>query len=580
MKYGWSLVLAAGLAGSSAVAQDRLPPPPAPVEKGVEFDRAENFDAFLRAYQRSGSPRLLIVADAPGWRDHGEVAEALRERVEGYFRAPEVEVIEPGALGVALADQIRAFARNEEYAAARAIGERAKADVVVLVRLAGPHAGSAGSYTIADLRRGTSIGKHSWIVRPAAGEDALTPTRVGEYSRAIARRVGAEFCRAYPEGGALANMRRVAVRLAGSLPDDDLVAFRDSLREVRGVKGDSVRLREHDGAPAGGTAEFDLFYAGELIDLRAEVARVTLDTMGMRARVVRAVEPAIDLVLEPTTLSAIGRSLSGGPESSRNRADREALRAAYERAGSPTLAFVVTTPVVAGDDAIAIATDTIPAGSPQGAGPAPLQHGEVNVIVGDRFGVDAFFPGAVDDRLIERELADRRRERLQDEAIDTVLVENKLVERVARLGLTPRDVSGAQAELLRSGALAPSGVPERVLAVELARKAGAGIVVSGVGRLVRDRASGEARRLSFTFRAYDAGSGDVLAAASVTRDLSPGDAPLNRMVDEIAAEATGSLAEQLLARWGRAAMTPVPPPATRVEVTTPQRTVTTEVTRP
>jgi hypothetical protein len=127
--------------------------------------------------------------------------------------------------------------------------------------------------------------------------------------------------------------------------------------------------------------------------------------------------------------------------------------------------------------------------------------------------------------------------------------EDKIAERLLQLGLQPRDIAGAQTEL--------SGKPEfkdrvwndRELGHALGKQAGADVVVSGVGRLVRDRASGSPQRMVLTMRAYDVSSGEMLGAASVQRTLGAGGESVVQAIEELSAEATAKLVTQMADRW-------------------------------
>lgn len=555
----WLVLIAGGVVGvPGAWAQGgRLPePPPA---KPEEPGRMEGLTEFLEAYSRAGRPRLLFVSQVVGasggvgktLRDEG-MLQGLASRLESRFRAPEVGIVNLPASELLTAQRSAELARNDEHAAARMLGQRANADVVVFVRMIEQPSrrdGSAysASYTIADLRRGTTIGGHAWDMYPDARDRGeFTAVRMGEYASAIARRVSRDFADAFPVGGAVEGGRPFTLRIVGDYEDDDLADFRDLVRSMRRVKADSVILRDDEQGHGQSSASFELFYSGDVVDLRRDARRAAVDAMGMEAEVLGSREGDVSLRLSPLGLSARERMLSGGAPSERNQGERRALLDAYEKAGKPTLAFVVNQAHAQQEAPL------VPAGQAATPGEAPAVAGDgVNIILGERvdLGRGTFDRDRFLERVIDRELLDRRRERRQDESIDVTLFENKMVERFVSLGLTPRDVSAAQSELNAPGGQAARSWSERELAFELGKRSGAEIVVSGVGRLVRDRASGAPLRVVFTLRAYRVAGGDVLAAASVQRDVASGVESINQSIEELSAEATGKLAAQLSDRW-------------------------------
>ena len=177
-----------------------------------------------------------------------------------------------------------------------------------------------------------------------------------------------------------------------------------------------------------------------------------------------------------------------------------------------------------------------------------------NIVIADRVGVSADGRSVIDPYLqmaVERDEIDRRKERRQDAAIDTMFFENKVVERLVQVGLKPRDISAAQVEM--ADELKGRAWKDRELAAALGKKSGADVVLSGVGRLVRDRESGRALRIVFTMRAYEVNGGTIIGATSISRDVSTGDRSFNQSLEELSAEATGKLVAQMSDAWARKA---------------------------
>lgn len=592
-------VLGGGVIGLAGMAhgQGRLPDPPAGKDPR-QAERIDNYDAWVEAYTRSGRPRMLFYTDivtkegVAAGADLGNVAR-LGNRLEEYFRNPEVILINPGAQAALTAQQVEQLHRNDEAAAAKIVGESMKSDVVVYVRLIeqqhrGDGSTYVGTYTIADLRQGTTLGKHSWDMTPDPREGQYTSPRMGEYAKAIARRVAQQYCEAYPGGGEAARggapapgttvvvespkgtvtvsspggeagarpvpapapsgaMRRFTLRLVGEYEEETLADFREAMRSIPGVRGDSVLLRGEEKSSATSVVTFECMYAGDALDLRTQVRRAAASQMGIEASVLGAREGSIELRLNPGTLSVRERALSGGAPTNRNADERAMLAYRYDKVGRPTIAIMMNQAVVA--DEAPIEVDAAP-----GGGNTALQQGDgVNIVIGDRVGVSGDGRAILDpfaQKVAERELRDVRKERRQDAVIDTMYFENKIAERLVQLGLRPKDVSGVQAEM--SQELSSRQWKDRELAFALAKKGGADVAMSGVGRLVRDRATQKPMRLTFTVRAYQVGDGVLIGSASVSRDVSDGLQTYDQVLDQMAADATGRMVAQMSDAWARA----------------------------
>lgn len=582
-------VMAAGvlsmIAGTALAQSGRLPDPPKSKEGVPSVGKIDNLDAFIAAYQRSSRPRLIVYVDVvsrEGQPVGGDIGDLVRlsSRVEEFFRHPDVVIVNAGAQSLLSARQVTELRRVDELEAARMVASAAKSDVVLFVRLVqqeGRRDGSTylGTMTLADLRQGTTLGRHSWEMTPEGGERwQYTSQRMGEYAKAIARKAAQYYIEAYPAASAtpaatgvhsgvetssspvasapaeaIGVMRRFSVLLVGNYEDDTLSDFRDSLRGIPGVRRDSVLLRDEDRGTSGAAASFEMMYAGDSLDLRTQVRRVAIAQMGMEATVIASREGSISVKLAPLGLSTRERALSGGPETARNADERAMLAYRYDKAGSPSIAVMVNEASVEVEDAIFIDPGTP---STNGSG---LQAGDgVNIVIADRVGVSADGRSVLDhyeQMATERDEIDRRKERRQDAAIDTMFFENKVVERLVQVGLKPRDISAAQVEL--ADELKAKAWKDRELAAALGKKSGADVVLSGVGRLVRDRESGRALRIVFTMRAYEVNGGTIIGAASISRDVSTGDRSFSQSLEELSAEATGKLVAQMSDAWARKA---------------------------
>lgn len=574
-----AVVLVAGtiIGNGSAMAQGRLPDPPAATTAAYTPGKIDNYSTFVATYQRSGRPRLFVYTDivtrngAAASGDIGDVTR-LSGRVEEFFRHPDVVLVNIGGQALLTAQQMTNLRANDEFAAAKMVGQSAKADVVLFVRLVeqeGRRDGSnyLGTMTLADLRQGTTLGRHTWEMSPEISDRGqYTSQRMGEYAKAIARKAAQMYIDAYPgaeeavaSGGveitssgkviqsSPAVMRRFSLLLVGDYEDDTLSDFRDAIKSIPGMRRDSILLRDEGRGNGGSVATFEMMYAGDSLDLRSQVRRAAVSQMGMEATVISSREGAIEVKLGALGLSTRERALSGGPETSRNADERAMLAYRYDKAGSPSIAVMMNEATVEVEDAIFIE----PVNNTQGG--SALQQGDgVNIVIGDRIGVSADGQSIVDpysQMYSEREEIDARKARRQDAAIDTMFFENKVVERLVQLGLKPRDVSAAQIDMADD--LAARTWKDRELAAALGKKSGADVVLSGVGRLVRDRETAKPVRIIFTLRAYQTSDGTIIGSASVSRDVSGGDRTFNQSLEELSAEATGKLVAQMSDAWNR-----------------------------
>ena len=544
-------------AGTALAQGGRLPDPPTPPPEPIYgAEKIALMPQFLEAYGRAARPRMLFYGDVQSKgganKDlaEGGLVNALLARLEDLFRDPEVIIIDKGSAEALASSQAEALRRNDEFAAAKMLGEASKADVVVYLRLievprAGGGIGYAASYVIADLRRGTSLGRYPWDMTPDPGAAGFDAYRIAEYARALSRRISVQFIEAFPASGSMAGMRRFTLRLVGEYAEDDLTGLRDALATSSGVKPGSVVLRSEERSNAQTMATLELAFSGDTMDLRRVARQAVTDRLGMEAQILDARDGGLELRLAPLGLTPRERLLVGGSETPRNLEARQQLASAYAKAGSPTIAVMV--------NRAAVETDESLAATPASDAKAPLQSGDgTNIVIADRVSVgsaalDAGLDGFT-QRAIDRELSDRRQDRREQTAVDLRQLEDKLLERIVQLGLKPKDISAAQSELLKTAE--PRAWDDRSLAFDLGKAAKAEIIVSAVGRLTRDRATGEPQRLTLTLRAFSTGSGDVLAATSIQRNLRDGES-LSASLEEVSAEATGKLVSQLADRWAK-----------------------------
>lgn len=544
------LILGLTTLAGTAIAQDRkpLPPPPAPEQTTLASERLVNMQAFLDAYRRAGSPRLLIATDAVGGDRAQSMGEVLGARLEDLFRDPEVIVINAQAQGFLGAQQREALRGNDEEAAARILARDAGADMVLTVTMneKSQRGCYSANYVITDLRQGTTLGRYAFDMLPDERSGQFDNYRMSEYARAIARRMSTQFIEAFPAAGAGA-MRRYTLRVVGDYTEDDLVMLRDALNTSEGVRTGSVNLRGEERSSATLVTTLDMLSSQDLLGVRATLRRAVADQLVMGSEVLDVKGQTINLRLAPLGLSERERALAGGPATSRNRAERDALAAAYEKAGRPTIAVMINRAVVQDSQGEATITTDKPN--------APLQQGDgTNIIIGERVGVGMGHHGWIDPltrTIAEQELKDRREERVEQREVDLRSVENRVVERLTSLGLSLKDVASAQADMNKAGDLSSHAWTDRELAATLGARSGAQVVLSGVAKVTRTRPGAFPVRIELTMRAYRVSDGVILGASTSSREVATAGATLEQALDALSAEAVGRMAGQLADSWAK-----------------------------
>ena len=225
-----SLALAAGFAcvlTSTLHAQDMgrkpLPPEQPQINHNTRIVSAVGPE-FLDAYRRAGSPKLLVVSGSTSASDEARrIADSLGSRVRGLLRHPEVTIVNPTAGANVKNRAAEGLLRNDEFSAARTLARDAGADVVLNLTIddaeGGGRRGHAcsynASYSLVDLRGGSTIGEWSWTMLPDERTGGFDSLRVEEYAGALAERIGAEFEAGFPAGSYGGAMRAYTVRIVG-----------------------------------------------------------------------------------------------------------------------------------------------------------------------------------------------------------------------------------------------------------------------------------------------------------------------------------------------------------------------------
>ncbi len=545
-----SIILAlTTLAGTALAQSDRkpLPPPPAADQTTVSTERLANMPAFLEAYRRAGSPRLLIAADVVGGNRAQSMGETLGARLEDLFHDPEVIVINAQAQGFLGAQQREALRGNDEEAAARILARDAGADMVmsVTVNEKSQRGCYSANYVMTDLRQGTTLGRYAFDMLPDERTGQFDNYRLSEYARAIARRMSTQFIEAFPAAGAGA-MRRYTLRVVGDYTEDDLSLLQNALNTSEGVRTGSVNLRGEERSSATVVTTLDMLSSQDLLGVRSTLRRTISDQLVMGSEVLDVKGQTINLRLSPLGLSERERALAGGPATSRNKAERDALSAAYEKAGRPTIAVMINRAVAQDSQGESSVTKGDSAN-------APLQQGDgTNIIIGERVGLghtDWIDP--LTRTVVEQELKDRREERVEQREVDLRSVENRVVERLTTLGLSLKDVSAAQVQMNQAGELAQHQWTDRELAASLGGKSGAQVVLSGVAKVTRTRPGAFPVRIELTMRAYRVSDGVILGASTTSREVASAGATLEQALDALSAEASGRMAGQLADSWAK-----------------------------
>jgi hypothetical protein len=469
---------------------------------------------FVAAYQRAGSPRLLVYADFAGGTSARSAAgaqavRALGAEVERALSVPGVSVVRASTMKPLTPDQLQALRSGESFAGARMLGNAADADMVLYLRVVETaQAGYTGTYVLADLRRGAALGRYAWDMVPGedgAVEDATIRARV----TAIVAKVSEQVARAYPPGGSPANARRAVVRIAGSYTPADLTALRAGLNAAPGVKEGSALLRAEDRTGPVHVATLDVVFGGDIDELRRLVHRTIIDQMGMASDPIDAREGAVAMRLSPLPLSSREKMLVGGVASNRSRAERDRLTLAYANAGSPKVGVLFCRAQA----------------EPPAGGAARVEVGQRSRATPSGLGRDTVV-GAV-----------------QAGADAMVMLETAVAERMTQLGVQVSPLAPAQERLAASPEFKEKAWEDRDLAVALGREGGVDVVVCGV-------VTTGGGKVRLTVRAFDVKAGEALERVEVEGDLPVDEgASLNRRAEELAAVTTGRLMTLLSDRW-------------------------------
>lgn len=133
-----------------------------------------------------------------------------------------------------------------------------------------------------------------------------------------------------------------------------------------------------------------------------------------------------------------------------------------------------------------------------------------------------------------------------EEVLDTRMMEDRIVNRLVSMQIRSVDMTEAEQIVKREQKFQEQFFGERELALLMGRVAKAQIIVSGVGRIIREE-SNKPRAVRYTFRAVRVSDAMILGTATVERDF---EWPFKmENLDEIAGEAVGKLMAQMMDSW-------------------------------
>ena len=582
------LTLASLLTPVTAVSAQRKPDPPPPAPRGTgDFDNLpESYDAFINAYRRAGQPKILIftllvtadeVPDARKILVDQAKADRFTSRLIGIFTtSPQIEIVNPVGATFAGQEQLSRLRRNDEFSAARMLGDEAGADIVIFVRMLDqPGLTYAATYVVLDLRRGRTMDQFSWDMSPDRG-GTFSQRRMGDYARVVADRVMRRFDRAFPReqkpgldaiGGGIRNF---TIDIIGDLSGEGPIVLRDVLRSISGVTEGSVYFVKEEQVHLGRSMMiFKLTYKGDPLDLRHGLYLAAADRLGVQASILGAGEGSITMRLEPKRLSTRESLLSGGPITPENRKIRQELTLHYAEENKPRIAVMINQAAKRGtepdqpdkydDQETDTDAEKQPDLSSREEAPGPAGGG-ITVIVNPRIVVGGDLHEHVDEvhsghshakpGATRRDKDDDSRSasdgsKLSEDALDTFMMENEVSGRLRDLGLIPVNLDQARQLLSKDMDLAGRVLGDWDLAELLSRKVDFDIMISGVGRVLRDDVPPVMR---YTFRAFRMQDAEGLAFATVEREVQ-GSAGTGAVMRELAADAVGRLAFQLLNSW-------------------------------
>lgn len=558
-------LVSVGPVGTLSAQPDRKPPPPPPQAVEPTVSKAQ----FVEAYKRSGRPLVamvdFIVTDGRAPRaDEMTSVMLFGARTREPFRDREISMLADDLL-VKLRENttIQALMRTDPRQAARVIADESKADLVVTLVLVpqGPrddHAQFLGNYQVIDSRRNEVVAEWAWELSPYNGRAMLDAQRWSYYADAIAEDIMTKYVKYYgaegdagqpatpapaaapvitttpsvtvttppgatstttvvttttvaaPTGGPpLAPTLRYGLRFTGDFDFADTQTLSAVLSATRGM--DDVTLRKAGGDDDEYGAEYQVRFAGKLDALTYALGSAVWAEFGKYARIADYSQGNATVRIEKLPAS---RSPWIGPARDSNGPARQALAKAYEEAGRPRIAVLVTR--VVGDD--------------------------YDWHYWDRFVLLSGKHAIKDDKEIRTKI-----DNSQARAAAATVVAGAVYKRLSDLGLQCADQDEVTKVIERTGERAGAVTGDQELAALVKTEIGVPIVVTGEGSFYKNTTPSTA---TFTMRAHSTQDGSILTATNpATRTLPSTPNAIDVAAPKIADELAADLVDGFLKKW-------------------------------
>lgn len=569
--------VAAGALAMPAMAQSK--PSATPIENPSAL-REPDVAAFARSYERDDRPTMLVLV---GWansqhqandpasilfnNDPSGITQQIKSAIEEVLNAPEAdaELVNINALR-ASNDRLRGVLETRgERDAVELIAEDLSAQLVLMVKLHGvDDNGGIGKATVeafrADRARTLFTIAFDWKGGTTAKELKIN-------GRQIAR----AFIDDYSKRLSGEN-RRITLKILGVSDTADMREAREVIEGVGGV--DRVRRRGTAATRRDAVAEFEVTYMGTDPTTLADDVAYALEGMFGRLEIVKDEGGAI-------TLRPLGEARRGeayddancirdmGEDSTRGEAVRADLQSFARANGNPRVVVLINREGPFADA-------PIPADSNGGSSASNM----VVISLAER---DATAVGASGGAGGDRATLESRR---REAALQARMIEDALSDQMGAglLGLRVVDADTVRTRLIAAveaknndaakDTTRGAQVTEAQLAAMLRSENLADIIITGVAR-VRPEGSKEPSA-TYTFRAVDARSAEVLGSAAIATPLAyDADAP---RVEAVATDAAATLGCKILRAWINSGSSK--PGTTRAEPVAPKAAPASEPSRP
>lgn len=540
--------VAAGLSAALPVfAQSK--PSAAPIDNPSAL-REPDVAGFARAYEHDDRPTMLVLV---GWansqhqandpanilfnNDPTGITQQIKSAIEEVLNAPEAdaELVNINALR-ASNERLRGVLETRgERDAVELIAEDLSAQLVLMVKLHGVALdGGIGKATVeafrADRARTLFTIAFDWKGGTTAKELKINGRQIARaFIDDYARRLSGEN-------------RRITLNIMGVSDTADIREARELIEDVAGV--DRVRRRSSAATRRDAIAQFEVTYMGTDQTTLADDAAYALEGLFGRLEIVKDEGGAI--TLRPTGQAMRGAGFDDlncirdmGEDSAAGEATRADLLAFARANGNPRVVVLINRDGPFADAEIPMDA----AGSTTASNMVVISLAERDAVGGAAVGAN----GSGGDRAV---LESRRREA----ALQARLIEDALSDQMGAglLGLRVVDADTVRSRLIaavdatNTGARdASAKVSEAQLAAMLRSENLADIIITGVARVRPEGSSSPSA--TYTFRAVDARSAEVLGSAAIATPLTlDADAP---RVEAVAQDAAATLGCKILRAW-------------------------------